>query len=85
MKECRASVGRSSHSVEQRPLEKWPEYSMKLIVAAFPLRNQVHLFDHDIMSKMSVLVHALDIKTVHEGRGAKWQNYVHVVVECPLS
>ena len=34
---------------------------------------------------MSVFVHAQGIKTVHEGRGGqKWQNSVHVVVECPL-
>ena len=30
--------------------------------------------------KMSVFVHAQGIKTVH----AKWQNSVHVVVECPV-
>ena len=36
---------------------------------------------------MSVFVHNQDIKTVHaEGGGVnKWQNSVHVVVECPLS
>ena len=37
--------------------------------------------------KMSVFVHAKGIKTVHAGRGGgvkKWQNSVHVVVECPL-
>ena len=38
--------------------------------------------------KMSVFVHAQDIKTVHakgvEG-AKKLQNSVHVVVECPLS
>ena len=37
--------------------------------------------------KMSVFVHAQGIKTVHVGRGVgvkKWQNLVHVVVECPL-
>ena len=35
---------------------------------------------------MSVFVHAQDIKTVHAvGSGVrKWQNSVHVVVECPL-
>jgi hypothetical protein len=34
---------------------------------------------------MSVFVHAQGIKTVHAGGGVKkWQNYVHVVVECPL-
>ena len=36
-------------------------------------------------SKKSVFVHAQSIKTVHaEGGGQKWQNSVHVVVECPL-
>ena len=36
---------------------------------------------------MSVFVHAQGIKTLHaEGGGdKKWQNSVHVVVECPLS
>ena len=35
---------------------------------------------------MSVFVHAQGIKTVHAGGGIKkWQNSVHVVVECPLS
>ena len=36
--------------------------------------------------KMSVFVHAQGIKTVHaRGVGVKkWQNSVHVVVECPL-
>ena len=37
---------------------------------------------------MSVFVHAQGIKTVHRGgRGVvkKWQNSVHVVVECPLT
>ena len=34
---------------------------------------------------MSVFVHAQGIKTVHAGWvGKKWQNSVHVVVECPL-
>ena len=35
---------------------------------------------------MSVFVHAQGIKTVHAGGGEvkKWQNSVHVVVECPL-
>ena len=38
---------------------------------------------------MSVFVHAQGIETVHAGGGeggvrAKWQNSVHVVVECPL-
>ena len=37
---------------------------------------------------MSVFVHAQGIKTVNAGGGdggvKKWQNYVHVVVECPL-
>ena len=35
---------------------------------------------------MSVFVHAQGIKTVHaRGREVrKWQNSVHVVVECPL-
>ena len=35
---------------------------------------------------MSVFVHAQGIKAVHTGgRGVKkWQNSVHVVVECPL-
>ena len=34
--------------------------------------------------KISVFVHAQGIKTVHAGgRGVKkWQNFVHVVVEC---
>ena len=33
---------------------------------------------------MSVFVHAQGIKTVHAGEGVKkWQNSVHVVVECP--
>ena len=32
---------------------------------------------------MSVFVHAQGIKTVHPGRVKKWQNSVHVVVECP--
>ena len=37
--------------------------------------------------KMSVFVHAYGIKTVHAGGGGvnKWQNSVHVVVECPLT
>ena len=36
--------------------------------------------------KMSFFVHAYDIKNVHSGVGGikKWQNSVHVVVECPL-
>ena len=36
--------------------------------------------------KMSVFDHAQGIKTVHAGEGGvkKWQNSVHVVVECPL-
>ena len=38
--------------------------------------------------KMSVFVHTQGIKTVHVGGGRggvkKWQNSVHVVVECPL-
>ena len=36
--------------------------------------------------KMSIFVHAKGIKTVHLGGGGgkKWQNSVHVVVECPL-
>ena len=33
--------------------------------------------------KMSVFVHAQGIKTVHAGGVKKWQNSVHVVVECP--
>ena len=36
--------------------------------------------------KMSVFVHAQCIKTVHAGgRGQKWQNSVHVIVECPFA
>ena len=35
--------------------------------------------------KMSVFVHAQGIKTVYAGGGVKkWQNSVHLVVECPL-
>ena len=37
---------------------------------------------------MYVFVHAQGIKTVHAGGGGgvkKWQNSVHVVVECPLT
>ena len=38
---------------------------------------------------MSVFIHAQGIKTVHAGGGGggvkKWQNSVHVVVECPLT
>ena len=38
---------------------------------------------------MSVFVHAQGVKTVHEWLGVgwdkKWQNSVHVVVECPLT
>ena len=35
---------------------------------------------------MYVFVHAQDIKTVHAGGGVKkWQNSVHIVVECPPS
>ena len=37
--------------------------------------------------KMSVFVHTQDLKTVHAGKGGgevkEWQNYVHVVFECP--
>ena len=33
--------------------------------------------------KMYIFVHAQVIKTVHTGGGQKWQNSVHVVVECP--
>ena len=33
---------------------------------------------------MSVFVHAQGIKTVHAGGVKKWQNSVHVVVECHL-
>ena len=34
---------------------------------------------------MSAFVHAQGIKTIHAGVGVKkWQNSVHVVVECPL-
>ena len=39
------------------------------------------------VQKMSVFVHAQGIKTVHArggGGGQKWQNSVHVVIECPL-
>ena len=32
---------------------------------------------------MSFFVHAQGIKTVHAGV-KKWQNFVHIVVECPL-
>jgi hypothetical protein len=36
--------------------------------------------------KMPVFVHAQGKKIVHAGMGGKkWQNSVHVVVECPLS
>ena len=35
---------------------------------------------------MSFFVYAQGIKTVHAGGGGqKWQNSVHVVVECPLT
>ena len=37
---------------------------------------------------MSLFVHAQGIKPVHAGGGGgvkKWQNSVHVVVECPLT
>ena len=37
--------------------------------------------------KLSVFVQAQGIETVHAGGGEgikKWQNYVHIVVECPL-
>ena len=35
--------------------------------------------------KLSVFVHAQGIKTVHAGeRVKKWQNSVHIVVECSL-
>ena len=36
---------------------------------------------------MSVFVHAQVIKTVHDegGGGKKWQNFVHLVIECPLA
>ena len=35
--------------------------------------------------RVSVFVHAQGIKTVHAGGEIKkWQNSVHVVVECPL-
>ena len=36
--------------------------------------------------KKSLFVHAQGIKTVHVGGGGgqKWQNSVHVAVECPL-
>jgi hypothetical protein len=35
--------------------------------------------------KMSFFVHTQGIKTVHTGEGVKkWQNSVHIVVECPL-
>ena len=34
--------------------------------------------------KISVFVHAQGIKTVHAEGVKKWQNSVHVVVECPL-
>ena len=33
---------------------------------------------------MYVFVHAQGIKIVHAGGVKKWQNSVHVVVECPL-
>ena len=34
---------------------------------------------------MSAFVHIQGIKTVHAGgEGSKWQNHVHVVIECPL-
>ena len=33
---------------------------------------------------MSVFVHAQGMKTVHAEGVKKWQNSVHVVVECPL-
>ena len=37
--------------------------------------------------KKSVFVHDQGIKNVHAGVGGvkKWQNSVHVVVECPLA
>ena len=35
-------------------------------------------------SQMSLFVHTQGIKTIHAGEAKKWQNSVHVVVECPL-
>ena len=36
------------------------------------------------IKKCRFFVHAQGIKTVHAGGVKKWQNSVHVVVECPL-
>ena len=55
-----------------------------------PFNNYIYLRGQDEGGggqKMSDFVHAQGIKTVHAGGGGggkKWQNSVHVVVECPL-
>ena len=50
-----------------------------------PFNNYVDKMRKGVGQKMSVFVHAQGIKTVHAGGGGKkWQNSVHVVVECHL-
>ena len=59
----------------------WPTLSLRR--GAF--NNYVDKMRGGGGQKMSVFVHAQGIKTVHAGGGVKkWQNSVHVVVECPL-
>ena len=67
-------------------LEKFSEISDFFVVfkrawSKGPFKNYV---DNKSSQKMSVFVHPQGIKTVHEEGDQKWQNSVHVVVECPL-
>ena len=50
-----------------------------------PFNNYVDKMKGEGVKKKSVFVHAQGIITVHAGGVKQWQNYVHVVVECPLS
>ena len=51
-----------------------------------PFKNYLEKMRGEGVKKCLFFVHAQGIKTVHAGgRGVKkWQNSVHVVVECPL-
>jgi hypothetical protein len=58
---------------------KWPSF----FTIFWPFNNYVDKMRWVGGQKMSVFVHAQGIKTAHAGV-KKWQNFVHVVVECPL-
>ena len=62
-------------------------WTVKNVAGKGPFNNYVDKMRGGVGQKRSVFVHAQSIKTVHtEGGGVKkWQNSVHVVVECPLN